>query len=148
MPQVRGPSRTTPGAFVDDLLTPCSPGDPGATDMTWMEVPSDKLMEPIVCMVSVATTVAQSQAPVLLGGGSPRHSNAVASAPLFPCPSQGLAAALSPRRMGRAGGAGAGGISLPSCRPPQVPGLSCLPPPCVAVGHAALAGHHPPHREC
>ncbi|KFR08362.1 Vacuolar protein sorting-associated protein 4A, partial [Nipponia nippon] len=48
--KVRGPSRTTPGAFVDDLLTPCSPGDPGATEMTWMEVPSDKLMEPIVCM--------------------------------------------------------------------------------------------------
>ncbi|KFP85619.1 Vacuolar protein sorting-associated protein 4A, partial [Acanthisitta chloris] len=49
--KVRGPSRTTPGALVDDLLTPCSPGDPGATEMTWMEVPSDKLMEPIVCMV-------------------------------------------------------------------------------------------------
>lgn len=51
--QVCGPSRTTPGALVDDLLTPCSPGDPGAIEMTWMEVPSDKLMEPIVCMVSV-----------------------------------------------------------------------------------------------
>lgn len=51
--QVRGPSRTTPGAIVDDLLTPCSPGDPGAIEMTWMEVPSDKLMEPVVCMVSV-----------------------------------------------------------------------------------------------
>lgn len=54
--QVRGPSRTTPGAIVDDLLTPCSPGDPGATEMTWMEVPSDKLMEPIVCKVSVPST--------------------------------------------------------------------------------------------
>lgn len=53
--QVRGPSRTTPGALVDDLLTPCSPGDPGAIEMTWMEVPSDKLMEPIVCMVSVSS---------------------------------------------------------------------------------------------
>lgn len=40
---------------MDDLLTPCSPGDPGATEMTWMEVPSDKLMEPIVCMVSAAS---------------------------------------------------------------------------------------------
>lgn len=50
--QVHGPSRTTPGQIVDDLLTPCSPGDPGAIEMTWMEVPGDKLLEPIVCMVS------------------------------------------------------------------------------------------------
>lgn len=50
--QVRGPSRTNPGTVVDDLLTPCSPGDPGAIEMTWMEVPGDKLLEPIVCMVS------------------------------------------------------------------------------------------------
>lgn len=53
--QVRGPSRTNPNLLVDDLLTPCSPGDQGATEMTWMEVPSDKLMEPIVCMVSGPT---------------------------------------------------------------------------------------------
>lgn len=37
--------------MVDDLLTPCSPGDPTAIEMTWMDVPSDKLLEPIVCMV-------------------------------------------------------------------------------------------------
>lgn len=37
--------------MVDDLLTPCSPGDPAAIEMTWMDVASDKLMEPIVCMV-------------------------------------------------------------------------------------------------
>lgn len=37
--------------MVDDLLTPCSPGDPAAIEMTWMDVPSDKLLEPIVCMV-------------------------------------------------------------------------------------------------
>lgn len=37
--------------MVDDLLTPCSPGDPAAVEMTWMDVPSDKLLEPIVCMV-------------------------------------------------------------------------------------------------
>lgn len=91
LPQVRGPSRTTPGAFVDDLLTPCSPGDPGATEMTWMEVPSDKLMEPIVCMVSVAAA-AQHQAPILLGGGWPQPSNAAAPALPVPCPSSGAAA--------------------------------------------------------
>lgn len=57
--QVRGPSRTNPNLLVDDLLMPCSPGDPGATEMTWMEVPSDKLMEPIVCMVSGAANSSQ-----------------------------------------------------------------------------------------
>lgn len=37
--------------MIDDLLTPCSPGDPGAIEMTWMDVPGDKLLEPVVCMV-------------------------------------------------------------------------------------------------
>lgn len=50
--QVRGPSRSNNQVIVDDLLTPCSPGDPAAIEMTWMDVPSDKLLEPIVCMVS------------------------------------------------------------------------------------------------
>jgi vacuolar protein-sorting-associated protein 4 len=34
---------------VDDgieKLTPCSPGDAGAMEMTWTEVDSDKLLEP------------------------------------------------------------------------------------------------------
>lgn len=38
--------------IVDDLLTPCSPGDPAAIEMPWMEVPGDKLFEPPVSMVS------------------------------------------------------------------------------------------------
>lgn len=38
--------------MIDDLLTPCSPGDQGAIEMTWMDVPGDKLLEPVVCMVS------------------------------------------------------------------------------------------------
>jgi vacuolar protein-sorting-associated protein 4 len=50
---VRGPSRTDPNVIVDDLLTPCSPGCPGATEMTWMDVEGDKLFEPPVTMVSV-----------------------------------------------------------------------------------------------
>ncbi|MGH0115763.1 UNVERIFIED_CONTAM: hypothetical protein FKN15_046948 [Acipenser sinensis] len=48
--KVRGPSRTNPNVIVNDLLTPCSPGDPEAIEMTWMDVPSDKLLEPIICM--------------------------------------------------------------------------------------------------
>lgn len=36
---------------MDDLVTPCSPGDAGAFEMTWMDVPGDKLFEPPVTMV-------------------------------------------------------------------------------------------------
>lgn len=36
-----------------DLFTPCSPGDPEAIEMTWMEVPGDKLLEPPVFMVGI-----------------------------------------------------------------------------------------------
>ena len=39
--------------MVDDLLTPCSPGDPNAIELTWMDVPGEKLLEPIVCSVRV-----------------------------------------------------------------------------------------------
>ena len=31
-----------------EYLTPCSPGDPMAMEMTWMDVPGDKLLEPLV----------------------------------------------------------------------------------------------------
>lgn len=48
---VRGPSPLDKNKIVDDLVTPCSPGDPGAFEMTWMDVPGDKLFEPPVTMV-------------------------------------------------------------------------------------------------
>lgn len=47
-----GPSRSNPDISVDDLLTPCSPGDPGAIEMSWWDIPAEKLMEPAVSMVS------------------------------------------------------------------------------------------------
>jgi vacuolar protein-sorting-associated protein 4 len=46
--KVRGPSRTNPNVIVDDLLTPCSPGDPQAIEMTWLDIDSDKLLEPLI----------------------------------------------------------------------------------------------------
>ncbi|XP_058790536.1 vacuolar protein sorting-associated protein 4 [Phymastichus coffea] len=58
--KVSGPSPNDPTVIVDDLLTPCSPGDPAAIEMNWMEVPGDKLFEPPVTikdmMKSLSTT--------------------------------------------------------------------------------------------
>lgn len=50
--KVRGSSWHKPGVIVEDLLTPCPPEDPGAVKMTWMDVPGEKLLEPVVSMVS------------------------------------------------------------------------------------------------
>jgi len=46
--KVSGPSRKDPTQTVHDLLTPCSPGDKGATEMTWVTIDSDKLLEPVI----------------------------------------------------------------------------------------------------
>ncbi|KAG8442472.1 hypothetical protein GDO86_011314 [Hymenochirus boettgeri] len=51
--KVRGKSPVDPNVIRDDLLTPCSPGDPNAEEMTWMEVPGDKLLEPVVNMTDM-----------------------------------------------------------------------------------------------
>lgn len=50
--RVSGPNPTNKEEIVNDLLVPCSPGDAGAVEMNWMDVPSDKLFEPPVTMVS------------------------------------------------------------------------------------------------
>uniref|UniRef100_A0A9J2PH72 Vesicle-fusing ATPase n=1 Tax=Ascaris lumbricoides TaxID=6252 RepID=A0A9J2PH72_ASCLU len=47
---ISGPSRSDPSVIVHDLLTPCSPGDRGAMPMSFMDVPSDKLAEPVLSM--------------------------------------------------------------------------------------------------
>uniref|UniRef100_A0A4D5RAF3 vesicle-fusing ATPase n=1 Tax=Scolopendra viridis TaxID=118503 RepID=A0A4D5RAF3_SCOVI len=62
--KVRGPSRADPKVLVDDLLTPCSPGQPGAIEMSWMDVPSDKLAEPSVCMADMLRSLATSKPTV------------------------------------------------------------------------------------
>lgn len=59
-----GPSRTHPDTTAHDLLTPCSPGDPGAMAMTWVDVPSDKLLEPVVCMSDMLRSLATTRPTV------------------------------------------------------------------------------------
>jgi len=41
--RISAPSHENPDVIVDDMLIPCSPGDPGAIEMDWMDVPGDKL---------------------------------------------------------------------------------------------------------
>lgn len=61
---VRGPSRSEPNVIVDDLLTPCSPGTRGAMEMSWMDVPGDKLLEPTVSMSDMLLSLANSKPTV------------------------------------------------------------------------------------
>ncbi|XP_019345879.2 vacuolar protein sorting-associated protein 4B [Alligator mississippiensis] len=61
--KVKGPSRSNPDVLVD-FLTPCSPGDPEAIEMTWMEVPGDKLFEPHVSMADMLRSLANTKPTV------------------------------------------------------------------------------------
>lgn len=62
--RVRGPSPKDPSIIVDDLLTPCSPGDPAAIEMNWMEVEGDKLYEPPVTMKDMLKSLATTRPTV------------------------------------------------------------------------------------
>ncbi len=44
--------------MIDDLLTPCSPSDSAAMEMNWQEIPSEKLYDAAVTMVSAFSGVA------------------------------------------------------------------------------------------
>jgi len=59
-----GPSRSDPNVIVHDLLTPCSPGTPGAQEMTWLNVPGDKLLEPVVSASDMHRSLATQKATV------------------------------------------------------------------------------------
>ncbi|CAJ0947582.1 unnamed protein product, partial [Mesorhabditis belari] len=47
---VSGPDPNNPQTTVNDLLTPCSPGDPMAIAMSWLDVPQGKIAEPLLAM--------------------------------------------------------------------------------------------------
>ncbi|XGW23460.1 hypothetical protein V3C99_005582 [Haemonchus contortus] len=55
---VSGPSPSDPKVIVHDLLAPCSPGDRGAMPMSWLDVPGDKLAEPILTMHDMMRSLA------------------------------------------------------------------------------------------
>ncbi|XP_021942841.1 vacuolar protein sorting-associated protein 4A [Zootermopsis nevadensis] len=61
---VRGPSHADPSVTVNDLLTPCSPGCPGAIEMTWVNVEGDKLFEPPVTMSDMMRSLVTSKPTV------------------------------------------------------------------------------------
>ncbi|XP_031627015.1 vacuolar protein sorting-associated protein 4B [Contarinia nasturtii] len=61
---VRGPSPLDKNTIVDDLVTPCSPGDPGAFEMTWMDVPGEKLFEPPVTMSDMFKSLSSTKPTV------------------------------------------------------------------------------------
>lgn len=62
--RVSGPSLSDPKVIIDDFLTPCSPGDVGAKEMTSSDVPGDKLMAPIVTGGDMLASLANSKPTV------------------------------------------------------------------------------------
>ncbi|XP_014209796.1 vacuolar protein sorting-associated protein 4B [Copidosoma floridanum] len=62
--RVSGPSPKDHSVIVDDLLTPCSPGNPAAVEMNWMDVPGDKLFEPPVTMKDMLKSLSTTRPTV------------------------------------------------------------------------------------
>ncbi|XP_023682565.1 vacuolar protein sorting-associated protein 4B-like [Paramormyrops kingsleyae] len=60
----RGASWNNPDEVVDDLLTPCLQSDPNAVTMTWMEVPGEKLLEPVVCVTDMLRSLSNTKPTV------------------------------------------------------------------------------------
>ncbi|KAM4029178.1 vacuolar protein sorting-associated protein 4B [Anomaloglossus baeobatrachus] len=62
--KVQGKSPLDPNIICNDLLTPCSPGDPNAIEMTWVDVPGNKLFEPVVSMPDMLRSQAHTKPTV------------------------------------------------------------------------------------
>lgn len=58
--KVSGPSPSNPNVTVSDLLTPCSPGDPEAIEMSWTQVPPFLLFRSIYLRCEYSRWMAQS----------------------------------------------------------------------------------------
>lgn len=62
--KVKGPSRDDPEVQVNDLLVPCSKFSLGSIQMTWVDVPSEKLAEPEVTMEDLMNAVKNTKPSV------------------------------------------------------------------------------------
>ncbi|XP_058127842.1 vacuolar protein sorting-associated protein 4-like [Anopheles ziemanni] len=62
--RISGPSPIDKTTICDDLLKPCSPGEEGAIEMTWVDLPGDKLYEPPVTMNDMLKSLASTKASV------------------------------------------------------------------------------------
>jgi len=62
--KVSGASRDDPDTMLHDMLEPCSPGTRGAIEMTWVDVPGDKLKEPLVDMGDMLRSLATQKPTV------------------------------------------------------------------------------------
>ncbi|XP_013109934.1 vacuolar protein sorting-associated protein 4 [Stomoxys calcitrans] len=62
--RVSGPSPVDKEVQCDDLLVPCSPGDDGAIEMSWVDVPGDKLFEPPVTMRDMLKSLSRTKPTV------------------------------------------------------------------------------------
>ncbi len=62
--KIKGSLRDDPSVIVNDLLTPCSPGDKGAIEVSWIDVPRDKLLEPVASMSDMLSSLAKAKPTV------------------------------------------------------------------------------------
>ncbi|KAF4083181.1 hypothetical protein AMELA_G00137110 [Ameiurus melas] len=62
--KARGKTWKNQDVIADDLLTPCSPSDPNAIKMTWVDVEADKLLEPIVSMEDMLRSLEKTKPTV------------------------------------------------------------------------------------
>jgi vacuolar protein-sorting-associated protein 4 len=57
----------------EEKLTPCSPGDSGALEMTWTEVDSEKLLEPPLLLKDFVKAIKSSR-PTVSGADLERNA--------------------------------------------------------------------------
>jgi len=62
--KVSAPDRQDPNLIRHDYLSPCSPGDPDAIEMTWVDVEGEKLKEPEISFNDVMKSLRSSKPSV------------------------------------------------------------------------------------
>ena len=65
---VSGPSPNDPSVMRNDLLVPCKPGDPGATEMSYTNIAEDRLMEPPVTIEDFLQAITKARRTIFTSG--------------------------------------------------------------------------------